>query len=285
MTAYDRDLAYIHDTGFTGFARKAAPGLLRLLRQNRVPRGLVVDAGCGSGVWARELTDRGYEVLGIDISVDMIRLARRQATASKFQAGSFLSAALPPCDAVTSIGECLNYAFDRRSAKRGLAGVFRRVHGALRPGGVFVFDIVEPGVAAEGKPQRRFLEGPDWAILLARSARGPETEDAHAADRKLPAYGEALQAQRRDTSFAFVLRFRVTRGTKPGRFRGALARRVRTISIPAGARGFPGAEAGCGKNALIKSEGCEACVPIFVGQTSRTRSSHTAWTPAAGPES
>ena len=166
MTAYDRDLAYIHDTGFTGFARKAAPGLLRLLRQNRVPRGLVVDAGCGSGVWARELTDRGYEVLGIDISVDMIRLARRQAPASKFQAGSFLSAALPPCDAVTSIGECLNYAFDRRSAKRGLAGFFRRVHGALRPGGVFVFDIVEPGVAAEGKPQRRFLEGPDWAILL-----------------------------------------------------------------------------------------------------------------------
>src|ERR1035438_6505604 len=119
----------------------------------------------------------------------------------------------------------------------------------------------------------------------SRSARGPETEDADAADRELPADGEALQAQRRDTSFAFVLRFRVTRGTKPGRFRGALARRVRTISIPAGARGFPGAEAGCGKNALIKSEGCEACVPIFVGQTSRTRSSHTAWTPAAGPES
>src|ERR1039458_7220969 len=40
----------------------------------------------------------------------------------------------------------------------------------------------------------------------SRSARGPETEDAHAADRKLPAYGEALPTQRRDTSLAFVLR-------------------------------------------------------------------------------
>ena len=68
MPAYDRDLAYIHDTGFTGFVRKAAPGMLRLLWQNGIRSGLVVDAGCGSGVWARELTDRGYGVLGIDIS-------------------------------------------------------------------------------------------------------------------------------------------------------------------------------------------------------------------------
>jgi SAM-dependent methyltransferase len=166
MTAYDRDLAYIHDTGFTGFARKAAPGLLRLLRQNHILGGRVVDAGCGSGVWARELSERGYEALGIDISVNMIRLARRQAPAAKFQVGSLLSAELPPCDAVTSIGECVNYAFDRRSGKKGLAQFFHRVHRALRPGGVFVFDIVEPGVVAEGTPQRRFLEGPDWAILL-----------------------------------------------------------------------------------------------------------------------
>jgi SAM-dependent methyltransferase len=165
MMAYDRDLAYIHDTGFTGFVRKAAPGLLRLLRTARIPGGLVVDAGCGSGVWGGELTDRGYRALGIDISPDMIRLARRQAPAAKFQIGSFLGAELPPCDAVTSIGECVNYAFDRQSGKRGLAAFFRRVYAALRPGGVFVFDIVEPGVT-EGAPQRRFLEGPDWAIHL-----------------------------------------------------------------------------------------------------------------------
>lgn len=166
MAAYDRDLAYIHDTGFTDFARKAAPGLLRLFRQNRISGGLVVDAGCGSGVWARELTDRGYNVFGIDISAHMVRLARQQAPAAKFQVGSFLSAALPPCDAVTSIGECVNYAFDQKSGKPGLAEFFRRVYHALRPGGVFVFDIVEPGVTGAAISQRRFLEGPDWAILL-----------------------------------------------------------------------------------------------------------------------
>jgi SAM-dependent methyltransferase len=165
MEAYRGDLAYIHDTGFTGFARNAAPGLLRLLRRNRIRGGLVVDAGCGSGVWARELTSSGYHVLGIDISTAMIRLARRHAPEAKFRAASLFAAKLPPCDAVTSIGECVNYAFDPSSGRRALAGFFRRVHDALRPGGVLVFDVVEPGVAGGG-PQRRYLEGPDWAILL-----------------------------------------------------------------------------------------------------------------------
>ena len=211
MTAYERDLAYIHDTGFTGFARKAAPGLLRLLRQNRILGGLVVDAGCGSGVWARELSERGYDVLGIDISAYMIRLARRQAPAAKFQVGSFLSATLPPCDAVTSIGECVNYAFDQTSGKKGLADFFRRVYGALRPGGVFIFDIVEPGVAAERTAAE--ISGRTRLGDSSGSARGPQTENADAADRELPPGGEAIPAQRRDTSLAFVLRFRATRGT------------------------------------------------------------------------
>ena len=163
---YQRDLAYIHDTGFTGLVTKAAPGLLRILRQNRIHEGLVVDAGCGSGVWARQLTDAGYAVLGIDISASMIGLARKQAPAAKFLVESFLRAKLPPCAAVTSIGECVNYAFDPSSGKPALDRFFHRAYDALRPGGVFIFDVVEPGLVPDGTPQRKFLEGPDWVILL-----------------------------------------------------------------------------------------------------------------------
>ena len=163
---YQRDLAYIHDTGFTGFVTKAAPGLLRMLRQNRIHGGLVVDAGCGSGVWARKLSEAGYAVLGIDISASMIGLARKQAPAATFVVESFFQAKLPRCDAVTSIGECVNYAFDPRSGKPALVRFFHRVYDALRPGGLFIFDVVEPGIDPDGTPQRKFSEGPDWAILL-----------------------------------------------------------------------------------------------------------------------
>src|SRR5262249_14098610 len=124
-----------------------------------------VDLGGGSGVWARILTDSGYDVLGVDFSAAMIALARKRAPKATFRHESYLKTILPPCDAVTSIGECLNYLFDR-TGEAQLAALFRRVHGALRPGGVFVFDILEPGQLPEGKPQKRHRLGDDWAVMV-----------------------------------------------------------------------------------------------------------------------
>ena len=85
MQAYRRDLAYVHDAGFSDYALQAAPGLLQMLRKNKVPRGLVVDLGCGSGRWAAALNQAGFEVLGVDQSASMIDLARRVAPRSRFR--------------------------------------------------------------------------------------------------------------------------------------------------------------------------------------------------------
>lgn len=166
MPGYHPDLAYIHDAGFGDYARKSAPGLLAILRRAGIRTGLVVDLGCGSGIWAAELIPRGYEVLGIDSSSAMIELARKQAPAARFVNASFLKAKLPVCDAVTALGEVFNYTFDRRNGPRELARLFQRVHDALRPGGVFIFDIAEPGRAL----RCAHAEGEDWAILFAAEA-------------------------------------------------------------------------------------------------------------------
>ena len=96
-TAYSSDLAYIHDVGFGDFARSAAQGLLSLLRRSGIRDGLVVDLGCGSGIWARELLRAGYQVLGVDISPAMTALARKNASGAKFVTGSFLDVKLPTC--------------------------------------------------------------------------------------------------------------------------------------------------------------------------------------------
>lgn len=167
MHAYESDVAYIHHAGFGDFARNAAPGLLTILRRAGIRDGLVVDLGCGSGIWAAELIASGYDVLGIDISRAMIHLARKHAPAARFVNASFLSAKLPACNAVTAIGECFNYTFDRRNSRRELARFFQRVHEALRPGGIFVFDIAEPGQEA----RRSYSAGKDWAILFEAEPR------------------------------------------------------------------------------------------------------------------
>jgi SAM-dependent methyltransferase len=162
MKAYQDDLAYIHHVGFTAFIRDAAPGVLGLLRTGGVQDGLVVDLGCGSGEWPAALTDAGYRVLGIDISSAMIRLARQQAPRARFRVGSLLNADLPRCNAVTALGECCNYRFDRSNSQKALLQLFRRVHGALHSGGLFLFDVAEPDRSTGAV--RRFYDGPDWTL-------------------------------------------------------------------------------------------------------------------------
>src|ERR687893_834526 len=135
MEWYREDLAYIHDVGFGDYALESAPGILEILAQNQIREGLVVDLGCGSGLWARELTKAHYRVLGIDISEPMIDIARRRVPEAEFWVGSVFGADIPPCGAVTAIGEVLNYLFDPASDPRGLINLFYRVYDALTPGG------------------------------------------------------------------------------------------------------------------------------------------------------
>lgn len=172
--SYRTDLAYIHDVGFSSFALNAAPGLLRILWRNGIDRGLVIDLGCGGGIWARQLGFAGFQVLGVDISPAMIRIARKTAPKAKFVTGSLVDVRLPPCAAVTSIGECLSYSFADDDGDRELFRFFRRVYRALPPGGVFIVDFAKAGREPGGMPQKSYWTGSDWAVLV-EAAEDPAT--------------------------------------------------------------------------------------------------------------
>jgi SAM-dependent methyltransferase len=158
---YAEDLAYVQHAGYGGFARRAAPGLKALLRGAGIRRGLVVDLGCGAGVWLAELLRAGYDGLGIDASRALLRFAQREAPGARFRHGSVYEVALPSCEAVTALGEVLSYAPAGRPAP-DLRRLFRRVAAALPPGGLFVFDAI---VAGRELPRHTFALGEDWAVL------------------------------------------------------------------------------------------------------------------------
>jgi SAM-dependent methyltransferase len=235
--AYGTDLAYIHDTGYGDFARAAAPWLLQTLRRQAPAGGRVIDLGCGSGLWARELAAAGYDILGIDISAAMIALARRRVPEGRFRVQSYLTAALPACVAVTALGECLSFLFDDANGAEALAGLFRRVHGALGPGGVLIFDVVGPGRVPGGGPRMHCREGKDWAVLVIAE----EDRDRMLVTRRITSFRRVGKLYRRSHEEHRLRLF--TRPELTGKLRGAgfrvrLLRGYGPMRFPPGLIGF-----------------------------------------------
>lgn len=161
--AYRDDLAYIHDVGYGSIAADAARRLITELTAAGCRDGTIVDLGCGSGILAKLLADAGYRVVGIDVSKAMVSRARAAVPAAEFRVGSFVSADLPASVAVVAVGEVLNYRFDDANDHDARVDLFERIHDALAPGGLLMFDAA---TRDRTQPCRTFAEGPDWAVLV-----------------------------------------------------------------------------------------------------------------------
>jgi len=175
---YGADQAGIHDREFGKLAGFAAADLLQLLSSGGHPTGTVVDLGCGSGLLARVVTDAGYDVVGVDISPDMVALARQHAPRAEFTVGSLHDFRLPEgCVAVTATGEALNYGAGMASVAR----LAERVVDALVAGGVFLFDVAGPGRAGSTGSTRQFHRRDDWCLGMIAT----ESEQGGRLDREI----------------------------------------------------------------------------------------------------
>lgn len=160
MNAYSADLARVHHEGFDDVARNAAALVLDELRRSRGRTRLLVDLGCGTGTLASIVSDAEYDVVGVDVSDEMLRIARAHAPRARFVEASLFDYVLPECAAVTAVGEVLNYLF---AGEPQLAPFFTRVHDALERGGVFVFDVCAPGRVPNGDAAR-YVDHGDWVV-------------------------------------------------------------------------------------------------------------------------
>ncbi len=164
---YERDLAYIHHHGFSDFARSAAPVVIQLLHTGGIDSGLVIDLGCGSGVLAAELLAHGFNVFGVDVSEEMITLAREHVPNATFAVASLHEVELPACAAITAIGEPFTYA-DGDALRRTLA----RCSAALPRGGLLLFDVIEHVDGDAMRYRNWSAEGDDWMIAVDVAEEG-----------------------------------------------------------------------------------------------------------------
>ena len=170
MEHCDEDLAVIHAAGFTAIAPAAADELLPRL----APSSRVLELGCGDGTTDRLLSGAGHDVEALDSSRAFIELARVRPPRARFEIGSFLDAPLPPdCDAVLAVGEVLGYIDPTSSRAADLDRVIVRIAGALRVGGLLLFDLATPRRALAAA-ERTWTEGEGWAVMVEASRAGDE---------------------------------------------------------------------------------------------------------------
>lgn len=188
---YRPALARIHDEAFGFIATGAAKVLIAGLRLNGFSGGQVVELAGGGGISSRMIVDAGFDVVGCDISPAMIDLARRRVPEGEFAVCSLYDMELPSgCVAVTAIGEALNYRFDERAGPRTMEEVFSRVHDALVPGGIFIFDVAL-SMPAMPRMEHMMWEGPGWQVT-SETVENPDeaTLERRIVSRTGPDLGE-----------------------------------------------------------------------------------------------
>ena len=116
--------------------------LTSLLKEYGIDDGLVLDLGCGTGTLTELLAKEGYDMIGVDVSEDMLQEAIEKRAESGLPILYLLQdmrefELYGTVRAVVSICDSLNYILDYDD----LAHVFSLVNNYLDPKGVFVFDF------------------------------------------------------------------------------------------------------------------------------------------------
>jgi len=131
-------------------------------RQGLKGRPSILDIACGTGTHCLELAGRGHEVLGIDISPEMIEQARRKASPSsvknkpafvvqdmrKLRLGRKFDVAI-----------CMFGGFGYLDSDRDLAQFFKGLSRHLNPGGLFLFEFWNIG-GLKDSPYRTWRKVP-----------------------------------------------------------------------------------------------------------------------------
>ena len=163
MSAYEA-LAGVYDTltGDVDYERRA-DYLEKLFQKSRIPVHTVLDLACGTGRMTALLTERGYELVGVDQSPDMLAAARENTAGVAGVPPVFICQSMPRLDLYGTVDAavCCLDSLNYLTSPKDVLKTFQRLHLFIAPGGILLFDIVSPG----------FLSSLDGQVFL------DETED------------------------------------------------------------------------------------------------------------
>jgi len=100
-------------------------------------RSTVLDIGCGSGRVSKFLIDRGFGVVGIDISRNMLKLAKQKAPQAEFHRQDMRDLDFPKesFDAVLALYSIIHVP------RKYHSGIFKKINRVLKPKGIALVSV------------------------------------------------------------------------------------------------------------------------------------------------
>jgi len=139
MEAYT-SFALVYDTFMDNVPyEKWGMRIAELLKEYGIEDGILLDLGCGTGKLTRIMEEKGFDMIGVDNSFEMLDVAREASNESilyllqdmrEFELYGTVRAVYSACDSV-------NYILEEEDLRE----VFSLVNNYLDPKGIFIFDI------------------------------------------------------------------------------------------------------------------------------------------------
>lgn len=145
MNAYS-SFAQVYDTFMDNVPYvRGAEYIHRLLLANHISDGLIAELGCGTGTLTELMANFGYDMIGIDNSLDMLDLAQEKRVNSEHDILYLLQdmrefELYGTVRGIISFCDSINYIIEPDE----LVTVFKLVNNYLDPKGCFIFDFHTP---------------------------------------------------------------------------------------------------------------------------------------------
>ena len=144
-----------------------------LLMEYGVQDGLLLELGCGTGNMASRMADRGYDMIGIDLSGDMLEAAREKCPGQIL----FLQQDMRQMELYGTVAAmfCVCDGMNYLLKPQDLMEVFVKANNYLDSGGVFIFDLKTRYFYREVLGNRMIAENREDASFLWENEYHEET--------------------------------------------------------------------------------------------------------------
>lgn len=170
---YDRWQETNDTSQWAGYAEKIIKRHCRLTKGDGTDNSLLLlDLGCGTGSFPIEMSKRGYEVLAIDYSEEMLSAAKMKDGAQNIQ---FICQDITEFElfGTVDIMVCFLDTVNHILTDRKLKSFFRLCKNYLNPGGLLIFDLATPYYFENKLADKTFYDIRDTFALIWQNTYNP----------------------------------------------------------------------------------------------------------------